>query len=109
MLSNSPSLGSRDTCDGRHKYTTRISLDHNNNEALAYFITTIANSVMARVAAWLKKSPGKRIQGHIFNSRSESMLGVMAMLESDMAWNAEVKIITGSACDKIVFREFYNK
>jgi len=56
--------------------------------------------VVARVAARLKKSLGKRIQGHIFNSRSKGMLWVVAMLETHVTWNAEIKVITCSASDK---------
>jgi hypothetical protein len=33
------------------------------------------------------------------------MLWAVAMLETDMAWNAEVKVITGGASDKACFRE----
>jgi len=51
--------------------------------------------VVARVAAWLKKSLGKRIQDHIFNSRNKGMFWVVAMLKTHVTWNAEIKIITG--------------
>ena len=70
------------------------------DQAFAYLVTTITDGVVARVAAWLEKSLGKRIQGHIFNSRSKGMLWVVAMLKTHVTRNAEIKIITGSASDK---------
>jgi hypothetical protein len=36
------------------------------------------------------------------------MLRVVAMLETDMAWDAEVKVITSGASDKAGFRELYH-
>jgi hypothetical protein len=77
-----------------------LALHFQRGQAFAYLVTTITNGVVARVAAWLKKSLGKRIQGHIFNSRSKGMLWVVAMLKTHMTWNAEIKVITGSASDK---------
>ena len=56
--------------------------------------------MVARVAAWLKKSLGKGIQGHVFNSRGKGMLWVVAMLKAYVTWNAEIKVITGSASNK---------
>lgn len=71
-------------------------------------VTTITDGMVARVAAWLEKSLGKRIQGHIFNSRSKGMLWVVAMLKTHVTRNAEIKIITGSASDKAFLGKLLN-
>jgi hypothetical protein len=70
------------------------------DQAFAYVVTTITDGMVARVTAWLEKSLGKRIQDHIFNSRSKGVLWVVAMLKTHVTWNTEIKVITGSASDE---------
>ncbi len=80
---------------------------HTVRKIHAHLITTIANGMVAAVAARLKKSLCQRVQVHILSSRRKRMLGVMTMLKTDMAWDAEVKIFTGSASDEVVLRELF--
>jgi hypothetical protein len=35
------------------------------------------------------------------------MLGIVAVLHADMASDAEIIVVTGSASDEVLFREFY--
>ena len=69
-------------------------------------VTAIANCMVACIAAWLKKSLGERIQGHVLHSSSKGMLWVVAMLEAYVTWNTKIKVITHSAGDKAFFGEF---
>lgn len=63
--------------------------------------------MMACIASRLKESLSKGTQVHIFNGWGESMFWVMTMLEADVTWNTEVKVITRSAGNKAFLREFY--
>ena len=56
--------------------------------------------MMARITAWVEKSLGKRIQGHILNGRSEGVLRVMAVLKTHVTWNAKIKVVTRCAGDE---------
>jgi hypothetical protein len=75
-------------------------------DTIDVLVTSIANSVVASVAAWSKQSLGNKIKLGILNSRSECMLGVVAMLQAHMARNTEIIVITGSASDEVLFCKF---
>lgn len=73
-----------------------------------YLVTAIADGMMAHVAARSTKELGKRADGSVLSSGLERMTGMMTMLVSDMAWDAEVIIVASRASDEFVFRENYN-
>ena len=61
---------------------------------------------MTNIAARSKQLLSNCSQVRILNSRSKSMLGVVTMLQADMARKAEIKVITRSASDKVLDRQF---
>jgi hypothetical protein len=36
------------------------------------------------------------------------MLGVMTVLQANVTWNAEIKVVTSSAGNELLFREFFD-
>jgi hypothetical protein len=54
------------------------------------------------VAAWCKQSLGNKVKFRILNSGLESMLGVMAVIHTDVARNTQIKIWASSAGHKVL-------
>jgi hypothetical protein len=54
-------------------------------DTIDILVTTVANSVVTNVAAWSEKSFGNQIKVRILNSRLKCMIGVVAMLHSNVA------------------------
>ena len=79
---------------------------HNRFDAVIYLVTSITDSIVANVTAWSEQSLGDEVKLGLFDSRLESMLGVVAMLHADMAGNAEIKVGARSAGDEVLLGEF---
>jgi hypothetical protein len=69
-------------------------------------VTSITDSVVARVATRSKQSLGNRLKNGIFNSWSETMFGVVAMLVVNVARNAQIIIVTSSASNEALLGKF---
>jgi hypothetical protein len=54
-------------------------------DTIDILVTTVANSVVTNVAAWSEKSFGNQIKVRILDSRLKCMIGVVAMLHSNVA------------------------
>ena len=59
-----------------------------------YLVTTITYCVVRCIAAWLEVCLCKTIQVHIFNGWNEGMLRIVTMLESNMARDTKVEVLT---------------
>jgi hypothetical protein len=59
------------------------------------------------IASWSQKSFGNEVKLCVLNSRLECMLWVVAVLHTNMARNAEIKVRASSAGDKVLLGEFW--
>jgi hypothetical protein len=70
------------------------------------FVTSITDCIVAGVASRAKESLRDQVEVSIFDSRDESVLGVMAVLLSSVARNAEVVVLARCAGNEVLLREF---
>jgi hypothetical protein len=71
-------------------------------------VTPITNSIVSSVTARSEEGLRNHVKIDILNGRSKSVLGVVAMFQTNVAWDAQIVIITGSASDEILFGQFLN-
>jgi small basic protein len=69
-------------------------------------IASITDSLVGSVAARLEKCVGQRIKLHVLHRRSKGVLWIMAMLQTVMAWKADIIILTADTGDEVILREF---
>ena len=73
----------------------------------AYLLTSVAHGAMADVSASIAKNVGQASEGRLLRRALEDMTGMVAMLVADMAVQAEVIVIAGSASDEFLLRKYY--
>jgi hypothetical protein len=71
-------------------------------------VASIANGIMSNVTARSEKCLSNDIEMSILNSWLECMLGVVAMLHTNVARNAEVVVRAWSASNEVLLSEFLN-
>ena len=76
-------------------------------DTIDVLVTAVTYGMMACVPAWLEKRLCQWIQCDALNSRCESMLWVVTVLETNVARNAKIKIVTSGASDKAFLRKLY--
>ena len=65
-------------------------------------VTSIADSIVTNVATRSKEILGNKLKVGFLNSRLEGMLWVVAMLHSDVAIKAQIKVWASSAGNKVI-------
>lgn len=104
--SSNPSQGNRDTCVVHRRRTGHVSFVARLSLQNSYFITTIANCVVSNKSARFEESYSKRFKYSALNGRLKGVLGVMAVLNGNMAWDAEVIIFTNCASNEVLVGKF---
>jgi hypothetical protein len=77
-------------------------------DTIDIFVAAITDSIVTGVAARSKQSLSNRLEVRVLNGRKECMLRVVAMLVVNVAWNAEIIIITSSASNEALLGKFLN-
>lgn len=68
-------------------------------------VAPITDGVVTSVSAWAKKSLSDQVKSGILNSWLKSMLGVVSMLQANMACNAQVVVWARSASNEVLLGE----
>ena len=70
-------------------------------------VTSITDSVVARIAARSEEGLSNRLESSIFDCWSEAVLWVMSMLVVNMARDAEIIVLARSAGNEALLGEFW--
>lgn len=69
-------------------------------------ITTITDGVVSHIASWGQQGLGDEVEISILNGGCESVLGMVTMLNRQMARNAKIVVLTRQAGDEVLLGQF---
>ena len=106
-MSNSPSQGNSNICDGCHRCPILVSTRRSARMITTYLIATVTYRVVTHVAARSAEAVRQRCELGVPRSRSKAMARMMAMLKPNMARYAKIIVLADETCDKVGLVENY--